>query len=117
MVHAFAPAGQAHSLLDIVLGDSLTVHVDGVGVIVDIHLLALGGDDPLDDGVLLIALLGEHHHVALLWGVAQGPYQNQIAAEQGVLHGRAADHDHPGHKSEQEDEQRHHRHQHPHILI
>ena len=85
-----------HHFLDVGLVQPLSVHIDAVGGIVDIHRLSAGGDDPLDDGhapQVLHRGLVQHHNVPLLRLIAQGLDQQQLSVVQGILHGRPV---HPG---------------------
>ena len=81
--------GLLHGLVQIGLVQGFAVHIDGAGLVVDVHRLALHGDDPLDDGPPGgVKLLGEHHDVPRLGiGVADVPDQHHIPLVEGGQHG------------------------------
>ena len=49
---AHVAAFLVHLLQGVVLLQGLAVHIDGAGAVVDVHALAAGGNDALDDGGL-----------------------------------------------------------------
>ena len=101
-------------LPDIGLAQHLAVHLDNAGVKVDVHGLALHGDDPLDDGLAILKLrLGRDDHVPLLVTAAEVAvyHQKQIPVLKGIPHGPSGDAHHPGGKGEQQHRRQHGAHQ------
>ena len=79
-----------HGFPDIGLIQQNAVHIDAVALIVDVHRLAAGGDDALDDGhaaQVLYRGLVEHHDVSLLRLITQRPDQQELLILEGVGHG------------------------------
>ena len=81
------------------------VHVDGLCLPVDVHGLALGGDDPLDDR--LFQDVGDHHHVPLLNAEGRPRHQDPVPVVVVGLHRGAVHGDDPAHEGEHQRDDHH----------
>ena len=78
----------AHDLQNIRLVQGSPIHIDGVGVVVDVHRLAAHSDDALDNGGAAPEGLGaQYHHIPLLRLVANGLEQEHVPVVEGGHHG------------------------------
>ena len=113
------PVGGVGGLLDIGLVQGLAVHIDGAGQEVDVHRLAAHGNDPLDQRLIQLGVVGvHHHHIPGLEIAEQGiDHHDPVPCIEGILHGRAADADQPDQKGKQQHHAHHRGHKRPRPVI
>ncbi len=82
------------------LVQGLAVHIDQAFVGVQVHQVAALCDDPLYQGLSIVDIAVQHHHVAPLRGVKGALNQQPVAVLQGVFHRVAAHHHNARRKGE-----------------
>ena len=109
--HAVTAVGGVVLIVQVGLIQHLTVHRDGVGIVVDVNCLSAGSDDALDQRfVVKSSVLAQNDHIALSRRVGDAAHQHQVAVVERGVHGGTVHADHAAEEGEHphDNDQYHH---------